>query len=68
MSKLCEEEAYDLSNDGTTSSMISLRYSGSQQTFHPLNLQKLWEINSYVLVGDEIVLIKCSPLAPLRSK
>ena len=39
-------------------------YSGSQQTFHPLNLQKLWTINSYVLVGDETVFIECCPLAP----
>jgi hypothetical protein len=46
MSKLREEEAHDLSGDGTTSSMILLRYSASQQTFHPLNLQKLWAINS----------------------
>jgi hypothetical protein len=69
MSKLSEEEANNVSGDEIKSSMISLhRSSGSHQTINPLNLKKHWTINSYVLVGDEIVLIKCNPLAPFRSK
>ena len=52
MSKLCEEEAIDCSGDGARSSMILLRCNGgsggSQQTIHPLNLQKLRAIKSYV--------------------
>jgi hypothetical protein len=64
MSKLCEEEVNDLSDHGATSALISMRRNGSHQIVHPLNLQKLWAINSYVLVSDEIVLIECNPLVP----
>ena len=72
MSKLCDEEANDLSGDGTTSYMISLHFSGGssgpQQIVHPLSLQILWTINSYVLTSVEIMLVECSPFAPFWSK
>lgn len=66
MSKLCDKEANTFSGDGTTSSLISLRRSGSQQIVHPLNLQILWTINSYVLIVVEIMLVECSSLAPFQ--
>lgn len=45
-----------------------LGHCGNTPTFHHLILQKLWAINYYVLICDEIVFIECSLLAPFLSK
>ena len=55
MLKLYEEEANDFG-------------CAAKSTVHPLILLNVRVINSYVLVGNEIVLIEWNPLAPFRLK